>query len=159
LAFQFPYAIPGVSVSTFLREAYRALHGDKLLLKDYQTLQNQALDSVGLDLSFASRSLNDGFSGGERKRLEIAQFVLLRPKLAILDEIDSGLDLDAINKIADLINLTRKLNSEMSIILITHSTKFIDLLNVDQVHLMRDGSIIERGGASLIKKIERSGYE
>jgi len=129
------------------------------LLKDYQTLQNQALDSVGLDLSFASRSLNDGFSGGERKRLEIAQFVLLRPKLAILDEIDSGLDLDAINKIADLINLTRKLNSEMSIILITHSTKFIDLLNVDQVHLMRDGSIIERGGASLIKKIERSGYE
>lgn len=158
LAYQYPIAIPGVQVFTFLKEAHRMLTGQELSVKDFQNLVYSVFDQVNLNHSFLHRYLNEGFSGGEKKRLEIAQLLLFKPKIAILDEIDSGLDIDGLKIIAQTINLARQDNKEMSIILITHYARILDSIAADHVHILQDGKILKSGDKNLAHIIENNGY-
>lgn len=158
LAFQQPIEIPGVSVFDFLREAHIALTKKTLPVKEFQELLYQKLNMVGLNHSFAYRPLNIGFSGGEKKRLEILQLLLFSPSLAILDEIDSGLDVDAIRLIGQGLQKVRQENPEMALIIISHYPHLYDHVNPDQVHIMNKGAIIKSGTAELAHTICQRGY-
>lgn len=158
LASQYQQAIAGVKVLTFLKEAHRTLTGLDMSVKEFQDLLYHALSLVGLDNSFAHRNLYEGFSGGEKKRLEIAQLIILEPKIAILDEIDSGLDIDAIKIIAQAINYARQINPDLTIILITHYNRILKYLRPDHVYLLSAGKIINSGDSTLADKIEKWGY-
>lgn len=158
LAFQQPIEIPGVSVFDFLRETHIALSKSTIPIKEFQTLLYQKLDMVGLDHSFAYRPLNVGFSGGEKKRLEILQLLLFRPALAILDEIDSGLDVDAIRLVSQGLKKAREENPHMALIIISHYAHLYHYLNPDRVHVMSKGAIIQSGGYELAQAIQLRGY-
>lgn len=158
LACQYPQEIPGVKVITFLKEAYRIITCIDLDLNNFKKILYEYLDMVNLDHSFAYRNLNEGFSGGEKKRLEILQMLLLKPKLAILDEIDSGLDVDGIKLIAKAIDFANNTNNDMSIILITHYSKILNYLNIDYIHVLNEGQIIKTGNKELLGIIESKGY-
>lgn len=157
LAFQYPTAIPGVTVANFLRSSIRAVRGDEVPPKEVRKTIRQELEKLEIPESFMTRFLNEGFSGGEKKRLETLQLRLLNPEFAILDETDSGLDVDALKKVAERIESIR--SPERSILLITHYQKMLDYIQPDQVHILMNGQIIESGDASLALKIEKQGFD
>ena len=157
LGFQYPQEIPGVSVVNFLRTALSNRTGTDLTVLELRLKVMDALKDLEMDPAFADRYLNEGFSGGERKRNEILQMAVLEPDLAILDETDSGLDIDALKIVAQGIDRLR--NDERGIVIITHYQRMLDYITPDTVHVMLDGRIIETGGAELADAIEKSGYE
>ncbi len=161
LAFQYPLEIPGVSNRDFLRvafNAHRKARGDEEIdVFDFDDLIEEKLDVVKMDASFLDRSVNEGFSGGEKKRNEILQMALLEPVLSILDETDSGLDIDALKTVAGGVNQLSNLDN--AVVLITHYQRLLDYIIPDYVHVMADGRIITTGGKDLAKQLEAQGYE
>lgn len=158
LAMQYPVEVPGVSMANFLRTAKTALDGEAPKLRTWVKDVNGALDRMKLDTAFSSRSVNEGFSGGEKKRAEIAQLDLLDPKFAILDEIDSGLDIDALKVVSDGINAYAGREGK-GLLLITHYTRILRYVKPDVVHVFVDGRIAESGGPELADELEANGYE
>ena len=156
LAFQYPTAIPGVSVANFLRTAMKARFGEAFQPKEFRKEFKSAMAALGIDETFATRYVNDGFSGGEKKRHEILQMKLLKPELAILDETDSGLDIDALRTVAEGINLLRAPN--LGILLITHYQRILNYVQPDVVHVLINGQIIRSGGKELAHELEAKGY-
>ena len=162
LAFQYPAEIPGVSISNFLRTAVNARRTEEqgnVGVLDFQGDLKSKLNMLKMDLSFAARHVNDGFSGGEKKRNEILQMAMLEPSMAVLDETDSGLDIDALRIVADGVNTLREADDAMSILLITHYKRVLEYLNVDFVHVMLDGRIAHSGGPELADQLEEMGYD
>ncbi|MFV0452175.1 MAG: Fe-S cluster assembly ATPase SufC [Propioniciclava sp.] len=158
LAMQYPVEVPGVSVANFLRTAKTALDGEAPKVRTWVKDVNQAMGELGLDESFSSRSLNEGFSGGEKKRAEIVQLQLLNPTYAILDETDSGLDIDALRVVADGVNRFTA-QGDRGVMLITHYTRILQYIKPDFVHVYVDGRVVAEGGAELAEELERTGYD
>lgn len=160
LAFQYPVEIPGVSIALFLKTALNAVrkqHGQaELDAMDFLGLVREKMKLIGMDESFLTRSINEGFSGGEKKRNEILQILLLEPRLAILDETDSGLDIDALKVVADSVNALR--NSARAIVMVTHYQRLLDYIVPDYVHVLAHGRIVKSGGAELALELEKHGY-
>ncbi|MEZ5257159.1 MAG: Fe-S cluster assembly ATPase SufC [Ilumatobacteraceae bacterium] len=159
LAFQYPQEIPGVSVMQFLRQAASARTGIDLSVLELRLSAMEWMTRLGMDSSFVDRYLNEGFSGGEKKRNEILQMALLRPELAILDETDSGLDIDALRTVATGIREIRADRPQLGIVLITHYQRLLDEVAPDHIHIMVDGRIVTSGGMELAERLEREGYE
>ena len=160
LAFQHPESIPGVSVTQFLRQAMQARRDlDELSVLEVRLEMGEWMDRLRMDPSFAERHLNEGFSGGERKRNEILQMALLEPTLAILDETDSGLDVDALKIVADGVATVREHRPELGVLVVTHYQRLLSELQPDFVHVLIDGVIVETGGAELAREIEAQGYD
>jgi len=159
LSFQHPCEIPGVSVASFLKEAYSAVTGTHISVADFQQLLLKYCELLSIAPAFIGRGLNDGFSGGEKKRLELLQLLLLQPKVAILDEIDSGLDVDSLKIVAAGIALARQENPHMSVILITHYQRILNYIIPDYVHVLCDGRIVSSGDAHVAKVLEAKGYD
>jgi Fe-S cluster assembly ATP-binding protein len=157
LAMQYPVEVPGVSVSNFLRTAATAVRGEAPKLRTWVKEVNDSMTRLGMDKAFAERNLNEGFSGGEKKRHEILQLGLLKPKFAILDETDSGLDIDALRIVSDGINRVRE--TGVGTLLITHYTRILRYVKPDFVHVFVAGRIVEEGGPELADELETSGYE
>jgi Fe-S cluster assembly ATP-binding protein len=158
LAMQYPVEVPGVSVTNFLRTAATAVRGEAPKVRHWVKEVREAMDRLSMDPSFAERNVNEGFSGGEKKRSELLQLELLRPKVAVLDEIDSGLDVDALKVVSDGINRVRA-TGDTGVMLITHYTRILRYVKPDQVHVFAGGRIVERGGAELADTLEAEGYE
>ncbi len=158
LAMQYPIEVPGVSVANFLRTAKTALSGEAPKVRTWVKDVNHALERVGLDGTFAARSLNEGFSGGEKKRNEIAQLELLNPKFAILDETDSGLDIDALRIVSEGVNRYTS-QGDRGLLLITHYTRILNYIKPDYVHVFVDGQVVEEGGVELADRLEIEGYD
>ncbi|WP_298132595.1 Fe-S cluster assembly ATPase SufC [Micropruina sp.] len=158
LAMQYPIEVPGVSVTNFLRTAKTALDGEAPKVRTWVKDVNAALDRLGLDQTFAARSLNEGFSGGEKKRNEIVQLELLNPGFAILDETDSGLDIDALRIVSEGVNRYHA-QGDRGVLLITHYTRILNYIKPDFVHVFVDGRIAEEGGPELAENLEVEGYE
>jgi Fe-S cluster assembly ATP-binding protein len=158
LAMQYPVEVPGVSVSNFLRTAKTAVDGEAPKLRTWVKDVNGALERMNLDPSFAQRSVNEGFSGGEKKRHEVAQLELLDPKVAILDETDSGLDIDALKVVADGINDFRQ-RTDKGVLLITHYTRILRYVKPDFVHVFVNGRVADQGGPDLAEELEANGYD
>jgi Fe-S cluster assembly ATP-binding protein len=158
LAMQYPIEVPGVSVANFLRTAKTALTGEAPKVRTWVKDVNVALERVGLDPAFAARSLNEGFSGGEKKRNEIAQLELLNPKFAILDETDSGLDIDALRIVSEGVNRYTG-QGDRGLLLITHYTRILNYIKPDFVHVFVDGRVAEEGGPELADSLEIEGYD
>lgn len=161
LAFQYPVEVPGVNNASFLRMAYNAkqkhLGLEELDPFDFDELLKAKMKVVQMDPSFANRSVNEGFSGGEKKRNEILQMAVLDPKLAILDETDSGLDIDALRTVANGVN--QLMNKDKAVILVTHYQRLLDYITPDYVHVLAEGRIIKSGGKELALELEEKGYE
>ncbi|MDR0847771.1 MAG: Fe-S cluster assembly ATPase SufC [Propionibacteriaceae bacterium] len=158
LAMQYPVEVPGVSVSNFLRTAKTAIDGEAPPLRSWVKKVNESLAQMQLDDEFASRSVNEGFSGGEKKRNEIVQLELLNPKYAILDETDSGLDIDALRVVSEGVNRYAS-QGDRGVLLITHYTRILKYIHPDFVHVFVDGHVVEEGDASLADSLEETGYE
>jgi Fe-S cluster assembly ATP-binding protein len=158
LAMQYPVEVPGVSVSNFLRSAVTAVRGEAPALRTWLKEMRAAMADLGVDSSFAERSVNEGFSGGERKRHEILQLELLRPKFAVLDETDSGLDVDALKIVSEGVNRVRA-DGQIGVVLITHTSRLLRQIPVEFVHVMWQGRIVAEGGPDLADRIEAEGYE
>ena len=160
LAFQYPVEIPGVSIANFLRTALQARLGpdEELDLFDFQDELMDRMKLLDMEPSFAERSVNDGFSGGEKKRNEILQMAVLRPAVALMDETDSGLDIDALQIVAHGVNTLREEDPEMTIVLITHYQRLLDHIQPDIVHVMVDGKLVRSGGPELALELEDQGY-
>jgi Fe-S cluster assembly ATP-binding protein len=158
LAMQYPVEVPGVSVSNFLRTAVTAVRGEAPKLRTFVKELRTAMDALQIDPAFAERNLNEGFSGGEKKRHEILQLELLSPKIAILDETDSGLDIDALRVVSEGINAYRA-DPGHGVLLITHYTRILRYVEPDFVHVFVGGRIVEEGGPELADKLEAEGYE
>jgi Fe-S cluster assembly ATP-binding protein len=156
LAMQYPVEVPGVSVSNFLRTAATAVRGEAPKLRTWVREVNDAMSVLEIDKAFAERNVNEGFSGGEKKRHEILQLALLKPKIAILDETDSGLDVDALRVVSEGVNQVRA--TGVGTLLITHYTRILRYIEPDYVHVFFDGRIVESGGAELAGKLEDEGY-
>jgi Fe-S cluster assembly ATP-binding protein len=160
LAFQYPEAISGVSVIQFLRQAIAARKGlDELSVLEVRLDLAEWMDRLGIDSAFAERHLNDGFSGGERKRNEVLQMALLEPVVALLDETDSGLDIDALKVVAKGVRTVREQHPTMGAVVVTHYVKLLDEIRPDFVHILVDGRIVHTGGAELAEAIDRDGYD
>lgn len=157
LSFQNPLEVPGVTLSSFIRNALEQKTGKRIRLWDFKKELERTMDILQMDPSYAERDLNVGFSGGEKKKAEILQLLMLKPSLAILDETDSGLDVDAVRTVSAGIEEYQK-NCKGSLLIITHSTKILESLTVDYTHVMVEGKIIETGDASLVDKINESGF-
>jgi Fe-S cluster assembly ATP-binding protein len=163
LAFQYPVAIPGVSVANFLRSAINARRkatnpGDKgVSVPEFRKILKERMDLLKMDYSFAGRYLNDGFSGGEKKRAEILQMAVLRPQIAILDETDSGLDIDALRIVSEGVNALR--GPELGVLVITHYQRILNYIRPDHVHIMLGGRIVESGESELALHLEEHGYD
>jgi Fe-S cluster assembly ATP-binding protein len=158
LAMQYPVEVPGVSMSNFLRTAVTAIRGEAPKLRMWVKEVRAAMTELGIDPTFAERSVNEGFSGGEKKRHEILQLSLLKPKIAVLDETDSGLDVDALRVVAEGINRYRA-SGDVGVLLITHYTRILRHITPDYVHVFAGGRIVESGGRELAEELEASGYE
>ncbi|HOB04647.1 MAG TPA: Fe-S cluster assembly ATPase SufC [Propionibacteriaceae bacterium] len=158
LAMQYPVEVPGVSVANFLRTAKTAITGEAPKVRTWVKEVDAALNRLQLDHSFSSRSVNEGFSGGEKKRHEIVQLELLNPKFAVLDETDSGLDIDALRIVSEGVNRFAA-QGDRGVLLITHYTRILRYIQPDFVHVFVDGRIAEEGGKELADKLEESGYE
>jgi Fe-S cluster assembly ATP-binding protein len=158
LAFQYPVAIPGVSVANFLRMAINAQQEEPIKIKEFGERLGHAVELLDVDRSFTSRHLNDGFSGGEKKRAEILQMAMLAPDVAILDETDSGLDIDALRTVAEGVD---KLHTEQGLgaLIITHYQRILHYIKPQFVHIMLDGRIVLEGGVELVERLEREGYD
>ncbi len=157
LSFQYPSEVQGVTISNFLRTAYNAKGSSKTNVAEFQKLLKERMKMLKMDNSFAARYLNDGFSGGEKKKAEILQMAVLEPKFAILDETDSGTDVDALKVIADGINAIKQ-KTEMGVLLITHYQRILNYVKPDSVIIMVDGKIAEKGSGKLAQEIEEKGY-
>ncbi|HEY7468972.1 MAG TPA: Fe-S cluster assembly ATPase SufC [Acidimicrobiia bacterium] len=157
LAFQHPEAIPGVSVIQFLRQALSNQTGVDLTVLELRLKVMDAMKELGMESSFADRYLNEGFSGGERKRNEVLQMAVLRPELAIMDETDSGLDIDALRTVADGIN--QLTGPDRGFLIITHYQRLLDYVTPDRVHIFMDGRVLESGGPDLAARLEEGGYD
>jgi len=163
LAFQYPVAIPGVTLANFLRQAINARRkaenpDDKgMPIPEFRRLLKEKMDKLEMDHSFAGRYLNDGFSGGEKKRAEILQMAALEPKIAVLDETDSGLDIDALRIVAEGVN--KLVGPHLGTLVITHYQRILNYINPEFVHIMLDGRIVQTGGAELALQLEAEGYE
>jgi len=158
LAMQYPVEVPGVSVANFLRTAKTAIDGEAPKLRTWVKDVNGALEQLNLDASFSQRSVNEGFSGGEKKRHEIAQLELLDPRMAILDETDSGLDIDALKIVSEGVNRFRAKEGK-GVLLITHYTRILRYIQPDYVHVFVDGRIADQGGPELADQLEAEGYD
>jgi Fe-S cluster assembly ATP-binding protein len=160
MAFQYPVAIPGVSVSKYLRmivNARREAQGEEpVKIKEFARIAREAMDLASIPQDFSSRYLNDGFSGGEKKRMEILQLALLRPEIAVLDETDSGLDIDALRTVAEGVNTFT--GPDMGVLIITHYQRILHLVRPDSVHVMYEGRIVKQGGPELVTLLEEKGY-
>ena len=156
LSFQYPTAIPGVTTVNFLRAALRA-QGKQLPAREFLRRLAEEMTALKIDESFRSRYINDGFSGGEKKRMEILQMALLRPRLAILDETDSGLDVDALRTVSE--GVARLAGPDMGVLVITHYPRILEFLQPDRVHVLSEGRIVTSGGHDLARSIEAGGYE
>jgi Fe-S cluster assembly ATP-binding protein len=159
LAFQYPEEIPGVPVAQFLRQALSARRGADLSVLELRVSIMEWMKRLGMDPSFGDRYLNEGFSGGEKKRNEILQMAILEPDLAILDETDSGLDIDALGVVAKGVTSVRDARPELGVLLVTHYQRILDQLRPDVVHLLINGRIVESGGPELAVRLEEEGYE
>ena len=161
MAFQYPVAIPGVSIANFLRTALQARlqDGEELDLFDFQELLMERMELLDMEPSFAQRHVNDGFSGGEKKRNEILQMAVLNPAMAVMDETDSGLDIDALRIVAHGVNTLKAENPGMSVLLITHYQRMLNYITPDVVHVMVKGRIVESGGPEVALGLEERGYE
>jgi Fe-S cluster assembly ATP-binding protein len=157
LCFQYPVALPGVLVANFLRQSVRAVRGDQVPVKEFRPLVKRLLADLDISEDFMSRYVNDGFSGGEKKRMEILQMLLLEPRLAVLDETDSGLDIDALKVVAAGINRLRAPHRAQ--LLITHYQRILDHVTPDRVHVLMDGRVVKSGGPELAHQLEAEGYE
>ncbi|MEV4648781.1 Fe-S cluster assembly ATPase SufC [Saccharopolyspora sp. NPDC049357] len=157
LAMQYPVEVPGVSMSNFLRTAATAVRGEAPQVRHWVKEVKQAMSDLDIDPSFSERSVNEGFSGGEKKRHEILQLDLLNPKFAVLDETDSGLDVDALRVVSDGVNRFKE-KGDKGVLLITHYTRILKHITPDRVHVFSDGKVVESGGAELADELENSGY-
>lgn len=163
LAFQYPVSIPGVTVANFLRTAINARRRaanpeDKgIAIPEFRKMMKERMDMLKMDNAFAGRYLNEGFSGGEKKRAEILQMAMLRPEIAVLDETDSGLDIDALRIVSEGVNALR--GQDLGVLVITHYQRILNYINPDFVHVMMDGRIVESGGADLALHLEEHGYD
>ncbi|NNC92939.1 MAG: Fe-S cluster assembly ATPase SufC [Acidimicrobiia bacterium] len=157
LAFQYPEEIPGVTIVNFLRQALSNRTGVELTVLELRLKVADTMRELGMDPSFADRYLNEGFSGGERKRNEVLQMAVLEPELAIMDETDSGLDIDALRVVADGVNRLR--SPERSFLVITHYQRLLEYITPDVVHILLDGKIVETGGPEVAERIEGEGYD
>ncbi|MDX1660261.1 MAG: Fe-S cluster assembly ATPase SufC [Gemmatimonadota bacterium] len=158
LAFQYPSEIPGVTIAQFLRQAKSARTGEEINVLDFYDDLKGSMELLEVDEKFAERFVNDGFSGGEKKRNEILQMAVLEPELALLDETDSGLDIDALKTVSNGVNKLHE-TSEMGVLMITHYQRILNYIQPDKVHVMVDGRIVREGGPELAKKLEEEGYE
>jgi Fe-S cluster assembly ATP-binding protein len=160
MAFQYPVAIPGVTVAKYLRmavNAHREAKGEEpVKLKDFRVETEEAMALTNIPKDFSSRYLNDGFSGGEKKRMEILQLAMLRPEIAVLDETDSGLDSDALRVVAEGVN--KFAGPDMGVLIITHYQRILHLIKPDSVHVLYDGRIVKQGGPELVSQLEEKGY-
>jgi Fe-S cluster assembly ATP-binding protein len=159
LAFQYPETIAGVPVLQFLRQAISARAGEDRSVLEVRMSMLDWMKRLGMDPSFGERHLNEGFSGGEKKRNEILQMALLEPELAVLDETDSGLDIDALSIVARGVQAVRETRRALGVLLVTHYTRILELLRPDAVHVLVDGRIVEHGGPALADRLEAEGYE
>ncbi|HEX8208772.1 MAG TPA: Fe-S cluster assembly ATPase SufC [Longimicrobium sp.] len=159
LAFQYPVEIPGVSVANFMRTALNAKRGEEVDIFDFQDELEGRMGMLEMDPAFAMRSVNDGFSGGEKKRNEILQLAMLEPQLAVMDETDSGLDIDALKIVTSGINKIKDERKDMAVLLITHYQRMLNYITPDRVHVMVDGRIIRSGGPELALELEERGYD
>jgi Fe-S cluster assembly ATP-binding protein len=161
MAFQYPVAIPGVSVAKYLRmvmNAHRqARNENEISLKDFRKTVEAAMELTHVPREFSNRYLNEGFSGGEKKRMEILQLALLQPRLAVLDETDSGLDIDALNTVAAGVNTVAQ-GSDMGVLIITHYQRILHMVRPEFVHIMFEGRIVKEGGPELVEQLEKRGY-
>jgi len=157
MAFQYPATIPGVSVANFLRMAVNARREDPIKVKEFGAMLKENMEILRIRREFTSRYLNEGFSGGEKKRAEILQLAMLQPDFAILDETDSGLDIDALRIVADGVNAMR--GDDRGFLIITHYTRILEYVKPDFVHILIDGRIVREGGAELATELEEKGYE
>ena len=157
LSFQNPLEVPGVTLSAFIRSALEQKTGDRLRLWDFKKKLKETMALLNMDESYAERDLNVGFSGGEKKKAEILQMLMLEPKLAILDETDSGLDVDAVRTVSEGVRLFRE-RTHGSLLIITHSTRILEALHVDAAHVMEEGVIVRNGGAELVDEINEKGF-
>ncbi|GHF56583.1 Fe-S cluster assembly ATPase SufC [Streptomyces thermodiastaticus] len=158
LAMQYPVEVPGVTMANFLRAAATAVRGEAPRLRTWMKEVQEAMERLQIDPAFAQRNVNEGFSGGEKKRHEILQLELLRPKIAILDETDSGLDIDALRVVSEGVNRIRA-TGEVATLLITHYTRILRYVRPDQVHVFSEGRIVDSGGPGLADRLEEEGYE
>lgn len=157
LAFQYPVAIPGVSVANFLRSALKSLRGEEMSAREFRTALKEEFKALHMPDNFASRYVNEGFSGGEKKRLEIVQMGLIKPKLAVLDETDSGLDIDGVRIVSE--NVNRIAGEEAGVLLITHYQRILRYIRPHFVHVMVDGRIVRSGDENLAHALEQRGYD
>jgi Fe-S cluster assembly ATP-binding protein len=157
MAFQYPATIPGVSVANFLRMAVNAKREEPIKVKEFGKLLGENMELLRIDRAFTSRYLNEGFSGGEKKRAEILQLAMLKPEIAVLDETDSGLDIDALRIVSDGVNALS--GPDMGSLIITHYTRILDYVKPDFVHIMLDGRIVREGGPELADELEEQGYD
>ena len=158
LAMQYPVEVPGVTVSNFLRTAKTAVDGEAPKLRTWVKDVKGAMENLRMDSAFADRNVNEGFSGGEKKRHEILQMELLQPKIAVLDETDSGLDVDALRIVSEGVNRAKE-NTEVGVLLITHYTRILNYIKPDFVHVFVDGKVAEEGGPELADRLEAEGYD
>ena len=158
LAFQYPESIEGVSVTQFLRQAMAARTDDDVSALEVRVLMTEWMQRLGMDSSFASRHLNQGFSGGEKKRNEILQMALLKPRIAVLDETDSGLDIDALRVVGRGVRAVREERPELGVLAITHYQRLLDYIVPDFVHVLAGGKIVKSGGKELALQLEKEGY-
>ncbi|MFV0253902.1 MAG: Fe-S cluster assembly ATPase SufC [Beutenbergiaceae bacterium] len=158
LAMQYPVEVPGVSVSNFLRTARTAIDGKAPALRQWVGEVREAMNELRIDPTFAERNVNEGFSGGEKKRHEILQMELLKPRFAILDETDSGLDVDALRVVSEGVNRAKD-NTDVGVLLITHYTRILQYIKPDFVHVFVDGKVAEQGGPELAERLEAEGYD
>ena len=159
LGFQYPLSIPGVTVANFLRQAIKSLKSEAISPKDFRKILYEKMDILDIEHDFATRYINEGFSGGEKKRMEILQMALFEPRLAILDEPDSGLDIDSLKLVANSINAYKNSHPSVGILLITHYQRLLEYIKPDKVHVFVEGKIVESGGPELALKLEEKGYE
>ena len=158
LSFQNPIEVPGISLSNFIRNAVDTKTGTRARLWDFRKSLEKQMELLSMDKSYADRDLNVGFSGGEKKKAEILQMLMMKPDLAILDETDSGLDVDAVRTVSDGVKAFHD-NGDGALIIITHSTRILEALKVDYTHILVDGKIVETGDASLVDEINAHGFE
>jgi len=156
LSFQYPKEISGVTASNFLRTALNTRNKKQISVLDFHKLLQEKMNLLKIDKSFTTRYLNEGFSGGEKKRMEILQMSILEPKIGILDETDSGLDVDSLKIVSEGIN---KLKKDMGILLITHYQRILDYMTPDEVHIIKEGKIVKSGGKELALEVEKKGFQ
>ena len=156
LSFQNPVSVSGVTLSNFLRQAYNSIHSDKLSLLEFRRILGKKAKELNLDESFLSRYLNEGFSGGEKKKAEILQLLVLNPRVTVLDETDSGLDIDSLKLVSEGIN--KFMNKDKIVLVITHYKRILELVKPDKISVIAEGKIVREGSSDLVDELEREGY-